>query len=241
MHVVLLAHGSRDPRHAATIERIAAALDERSLRATVGSAFLDLTAPTLAEAVTPLPDASEVIVVPMLLTRAFHAGVDVPAAMESATAARPDLTLRTAAVLGPSPLLTTAMDRRIREAGVDAAERGTAVLMIAAGSSDDDARAQVAHIASQWLTGPRRGTHAFAAGPGPDVATAVSTLAELGDVTRIVAAPYLLAPGALPDHAFAEARARGAAHGIEVVIADVIGDAPEVLELVPARARAAAS
>lgn len=246
MHVVLLGHGSRDPRHAETIRAIAATLSDRSLRATVGAAFLDFCSPTLAEAVVATPDGGAktyadddtVVVVPMLLTAAFHAEVDVPAAVAAARAARPGVRFLVADVLGPAPELVAAMGRRLREAGVDPADPSTGVLVVAAGSSDENARASVAALARDWQGA--RAAHAFAAGTGPTLDDAVRTLVDAG-ASRVAVAPYMLAAGVLPDRAFEQARRTGAALGVEVVVAEPIGDAPELLDLVPARARAAAS
>lgn len=252
MHVVLLGHGSRDPRHADTIRSIATALNQRSHRATVGAAFLDLCPPTLAEAVTDLgafvdqggertyADDDTIIVVPMLLTAAFHASVDVPAAVAAAQEARPGVRFLVADVLGPAPDLVAAMERRLREAGVDRDDPATGVLLVAAGSSDDGARAAVALVARDWLGDDGRGAHAFCAGAGPTVDEAVRSLVARG-ATRVAVAPYLLAAGVLPDRAFDAARSTGAELGVEVVVAAPLGDAPELLDLVPERARGAAS
>ncbi|HEX2298581.1 MAG TPA: CbiX/SirB N-terminal domain-containing protein, partial [Pseudonocardiaceae bacterium] len=114
--LVAVAHGSRDPRSAATV---AALMDRvRALRPDldVRLAFLDLCAPRL-EAV--LATVSHAVVVPLLLSRAFHAEVDVPAAVAQAVATRPDLDVAVADVLGPDPRLEVAALRRLAAAGVN--------------------------------------------------------------------------------------------------------------------------
>ena len=75
-----LAHGSRDPRSAATITAL---VDEvRAMRPDlrIEQAFLELSTPSFATVVDRLVKAGhdEIVVVPLLLTEAYHAKVDVP-------------------------------------------------------------------------------------------------------------------------------------------------------------------
>ena len=83
--LVALAHGSRDPRSAATVREMRARV--RALRPDlrVEVAFLDHCAPSLAKVFDRLVRAGfeEVVVVPLLLTDAFHARVDVPTAVQA--------------------------------------------------------------------------------------------------------------------------------------------------------------
>ena len=58
----------------------------------------------------------DVVALPLLLTRAFHAKADIPAVLRRRR--RPRLRIRQAEVLGPSPLLTAALERRLYEAGL---------------------------------------------------------------------------------------------------------------------------
>ena len=74
--LVAVAHGSRDPRSAASIHALLDVV--RSLRPEldVRGAFLDLCAPRLSDVLR-----GPAVVVPLLLGKAFHARVDVPAAV----------------------------------------------------------------------------------------------------------------------------------------------------------------
>ena len=85
--LVALAHGSRDPRSAATIRAL---VDEvRAVRPDlkVEPAFLELSRPGFQPVVDRLVKAGhdEIVVVPLLLTEAHHATVDVPAAVTDLT------------------------------------------------------------------------------------------------------------------------------------------------------------
>ena len=87
--LVALAHGSRDPRSAATITAL---VDEvRAMRPDlrVEQAFLELSKPSFTTVVNKLVRAGydEIVVVPLLLTEAYHAKIDVPSVVAEASVA----------------------------------------------------------------------------------------------------------------------------------------------------------
>jgi sirohydrochlorin ferrochelatase len=227
--LLVIAHGSRDPRHAATVHaltrRVAAA--RPGLR--VDTAFLDFNAPSVPQAVSRLAadGVRDAVALPLLLTRAFHAKTDIPAVLREATAALPSLRLHTADVLGPSPLLTAALERRLREAGLAPADRGsTGVVLASAGSTDPEAGAVIAAVAREWRhTGWCAVRPAFASAALPRTEDAVRGLRAEG-ARRIAVAPYVIAPGFLPDRI-----ARGAREAGADVLAGVLGAAPELAAL----------
>ncbi|WP_261808412.1 sirohydrochlorin chelatase [Nonomuraea sp. C10] len=161
-----VAHGSRDPRAAATVEAL---LEEvRRLRPwlPVRSAYLDHATPTLGQALHGLTDA---VVLPLLLTEAYHSRVDLPAALREARAREPRLSVRYGTTLGPHPLLTAALERRLEEAGVPAGDPDTAVVLVSAGSSDARANEVIARLARAWrrpAAAPSFAARSFAARPG---------------------------------------------------------------------------
>ncbi|MEU3351051.1 sirohydrochlorin chelatase [Streptomyces sp. NPDC037389] len=230
MVLLLVAHGSRDPRHAATVATLRARVAARrpGLRVEVG--FLDFCAPGVPRVLERLAaeGVREVVAVPLLLTRAFHAKSDIPAALAGATARLPGLTVHQADVLGPSALLTDALERRLRQAGVRDADRSsTGVVLASAGSSDPEAIAVIAEIAREWrhTSGWCAVRPAFASASLPRTEDAVRALRRAEGVRRVAVAPYVLAPGRLPD------RIATGARGADFV-ADVLGPAPEVTALV---------
>ncbi|WP_058042373.1 sirohydrochlorin chelatase [Streptomyces roseifaciens] len=237
--LLLVAHGSRDPRHAATVlelrARVAAA--RPGLRVEVG--FLDFCVPSVPRVLERLAaeGVRDVVAVPLLLTRAFHAKADIPAVLRAATAGLPGLNVTRAQVLGPAPLLTAALERRLRQAGLPLGDRRpTGVVLASAGSSDPEANAVIAEIAREWRrTGWCAVRPAFASASPPHVADAVRALRAEG-ARRVAVAPYVLAPGRLPDRI-----ARGAVEGGADVLADVLGAAPEVVALVVRRYEEAAA
>jgi sirohydrochlorin ferrochelatase len=229
--LLLLAHGSRDPRHAAVVRALAARVGtlRPGLRRRV--AFLDHCGPSAAEAVDALAaeGVRRVTVVPLLLSRAFHARFDVPAALAGAAARHRELTIRQAEVLGWSPLLLPALERRLAQAGAGGRERdGTGVVLAAAGSSDPGALAAVGALAREWeRTGGWFAVRpAYASAAAPDTGAAVRALRAAG-ARRVVVAPCMLAPGRLSDRVAEQAARAGAA-----LTAGVLGDAEEIARLV---------
>ncbi|MEU3614930.1 sirohydrochlorin chelatase [Streptomyces sp. NPDC006872] len=220
--LVVIAHGSRDPRHAATVHALVRRV--RSLRPglRVETGFLDFNIPSVHGVLESLATEGvvrDVVALPLLLTRAFHAKADIPAVLRDAP---PQLRIRQAEVLGPSPLLLAALERRLYEAGLTSADKSsTGVVLASAGSTDPEAIAVIAEIAREWRrTGWCAVRPAFASASLPRTEDAVRELRALG-CSRVAVAPYVLAPGFLPDRI-----ARGAAEAD--VLADVLGPAPEV-------------
>ncbi|MET9232903.1 sirohydrochlorin chelatase [Streptomyces cellulosae] len=222
--LLVVAHGSRDPRHAATVHELVRRVRARRPGLRVETGFLDFNVPSVGAVLESL-DAEgvrDVVALPLLLTRAFHAKADIPAVLSEAP---PRLRIRQADVLGPSPLLLAALERRLYEAGLTPADKSsTGVVLASAGSSDPEAIAVIADIAREWRhTGWCAVRPAFASASLPRTEDAVRELRELG-CARVAVAPYVLAPGRLPDRI-----ARGAAEAD--VLADVLGPSPEVAQV----------
>jgi len=208
--ILLVAHGSSDPRAAAVT---------RSLARAVGgvASFLDHAGPRPGEV---LRGVSRAVVVPLLFTSAYHGRVDLPAAVDV-----PGVDVTITGVLGPvdgvvPPELLAALRRRLPAVPFDG------LVLAAAGTRDAAARSTVDLVAAalgRSLGVPARAAYASAAAPDP--ATAVR---ELGG--RVAVASYFLAPGRLYDAAAASARSAGA-----VAVAPPVGTAPELVRLVRRR------
>jgi sirohydrochlorin ferrochelatase len=112
---------------------------------------------------------------------------------------------------------------------VEPADKGsTGVVLASAGSTDPEASAVIAEMARELRhTGWCAVRPAFASASLPRTEDAVRALREDG-VRRVAVAPYVIAPGRLPDRI-----AEGAA-GADV-LADVLGPSPELARLLLAR------
>jgi len=243
--LVAVAHGSRDPRAAATVSELLALVRYRAVAwglrgLSVRAAFLDHCAPSLPQALSATAGDGDraCVVLPLLLTAAYHSKADIPAKIAAASTAGLDVSC--ADTLGPHPLLLAALERRLAESGVsvgDPATRSrTSVVLAAAGSSDPEANATIASLAARWQA--TRGWHAVlpayasAAGPRPD--EAVRELLAGGAPGPVVVATYLLAPGYFADKISAAGLGAGAA-----AVSPALGAAPEIADVVLERYLAA--
>jgi sirohydrochlorin ferrochelatase len=225
--LLVIAHGSRDPRHAATVHALVERVRDLRPGLRVETGFLDFNVPSVQGVLESLAaqGVRDVVALPLLLTRAFHAKADIPSVLRQAPSR---LRIRQADVLGPSPLLLSALERRLYEAGLTpAAKSSTGVVLASAGSTDPEAIAVIAEIAREWRhTGWCAVRPAFASATSPEgfgrTEDAVRELRAAG-CARVAVAPYVLAPGRLPDRIV-----RGAAEAGADVLADVLGPSPEV-------------
>ncbi len=231
--LVALAHGSRDPRSAATIKAL---VDEvRAMRPDlrIEQAFLELSKPSFTTVVDRLVKAGfeEIVVVPLLLTDAYHAKVDVPQAVAEAQARHEGLKIRATNILGLEAQFLEVLDLRMREALRAARVRELdALVLAAAGSSDPLANQAVARLARVWGAKHKLPvTAAFASSTPPATGEAVRAFRAEGR-RHIAVASLFLAPGFLPDRAAELAVEAGA-----IAVSDPLGAHPELARAILAR------
>ncbi|MGH3509274.1 MAG: sirohydrochlorin chelatase [Nocardioidaceae bacterium] len=231
--LVALAHGSRDPRSAATTKAL---VDEvRAMRPDlrIEPAFLELARPGFGTVVDRLVRAGydEIVLVPLLLTEAHHAKVDVPEVVAESIARHPGLRIRATRVLGLEPVFLEVLDRRMREALRAARVRELdALVLAAAGSSDPLANQTVARLARLWGGRHRLPTvAAFASAAPPTTGEAVRAFRVEGR-RHVAVGSLFLAPGLLPDRAAELAVEAGA-----VAVSAPLGADPEVARIILAR------
>jgi sirohydrochlorin ferrochelatase len=236
--LVAIAHGSRDPRAGATVaELLAAARTRAAARGLAGlearGAFLGHAPPAPLQVLTALAGdpggQRDVVVLPLLLTAAYHSGTDIPGVLAEAAAGLPGLRIGYGEPLGPHPGLVRALERRLAEAGqAPGGDRsGTAVVLASAGSSQPSAIAAIAAMASGWQAdrGWLAVRPAYASAASPTPAQAVADLLR-GGAERVVVASYLLAPGLFADRIRESSLAAGAA-----AVSAPLGAAPEVADV----------
>ncbi|MGH3261431.1 MAG: sirohydrochlorin chelatase, partial [Trebonia sp.] len=157
--LLAVAHGSPDPRAEPVLEALVARV--RAERPGLGAllAHLGHTAPDVRTALESLvaDGFSSIVVVPLLLTAAYHARSDLPSLLETFRADHPEVDVTQSAVLGPHPLLFSLLRRRLIEAGADPS---ASVVLGAIGTSDVGANAELADVA-----GTLGASIGFAAGP----------------------------------------------------------------------------
>ncbi len=236
--LIALAHGSRDPRSAATIKSLVAQTRKLRPDLRVEPAFLELARPGFAQVVDRLVKAGfeEIVVVPLLLSNAYHAKVDVPRAVAEASGRHTGLRIRVADILGLEPSFLDVLDRRLRDALTHARVRELdALVLAAAGSSDPVANQAVSRLARVWGTRHKLPvTAAFASSAPPAAGEAVRAFRAEGR-RHVAVASMFLAPGFLPDRAAELAREAGA-----VAVSEPLGCDPELARTILARYAVAA-
>jgi sirohydrochlorin ferrochelatase len=231
--LVALAHGSRDPRSAATITALVAEVRAQRPDLRVETAFLDLAKPSFQTVVDRLVKAGhdEIVVVPLLLTEAYHATVDVPSAIAQAVTRHEGLQIRATRILGLETAFLQVLDDRMREALKHARVRELdALVLAAAGSSDPLANQAVARLARIWGAHHKLPvTAAYASSAPPATGEAVRAFRAEGR-RHIAVASLFLAPGNLTDRADELAFEAGA-----VAVSEPLGAHPEVARTILAR------
>lgn len=232
--VVLLSHGSADPRARLACDLLARRVGHR-LGAFVAQATLDQERPRLDGAVNYLAGKGvhDLVVVPMMLTTAYHATEDVPVFAAAAQAAYPGTRVAMATPVGADPHLLKGLDAILKAAG-HRPNPDTAVVLASAGSSFASARSRHAALALEWRThGWGASAVAFASGPGPRIPDAVTALRADG-FEQICVAPFLIAPGMMTQRVAAAARDAGA-----VAVTGTLHSTDAAMDVVLRRVRAA--
>ncbi len=231
--LIALAHGSRDPRSAATIHALTEQVTCLRPDIRVTTAFLDHTEPDLDTVVDRLvaEGHSEIVVVPLLLTEAYHANVDVPQAAERAQARHVGVRVHVTKVLGIEGALFRVLDRRLRAAlSAHRVRELDALVLAGAGSSDPIANAMISRAARAWGSHHKLPTiAAFASSVPPAAGEAVRQ--HRSDGRRHIAVGLMfLAPGQLTDRVSELALEAGA-----VAVAEPLGADVEVARIILAR------
>ena len=213
--LLAVAHGSADLRSEQVLDALIARVRSERPGLVAVLSYLGSSDPDVHSALDSLERQGfhDVIVVPLLLSSAYHAKVDLPQLLKTAAPQYPGLAIRQAAVLGPHPRLFDLLRRRLADAGADA---DASVVLAAVGTSDPAANAELADVAASLGA-----TIGFASGE-PALADVVLDLQRRG-ARQVAVASYALAPGQLPDR-FYDAGAD--------VVTEILGASHEVVEVV---------
>ncbi|MGH8884113.1 MAG: sirohydrochlorin chelatase [Egibacteraceae bacterium] len=236
--LLLVAHGTRDPRGAEEMDVLADLLRDR-LGAAVAHGWLeDFAEPDVGVAVDALvaQGVERIVSLPLLTLGAGHAKTDVPTLVAEARGAHPAITITHGRVLGLHPALFALARARV-DAVCPREGRHDEVLVVAAsGSSDPDANGDLAK-AARFLaegTGHRWVEHCFAGVTWPSPEAVLCRVAAAGARRAVVFSWSLLA--GLLEQRVAEAAAEAAdALALEVVEAGRFGPDPLLVDAVTDR------
>ncbi len=212
--IVVLAHGSPDPRHAAGVEKLVAGMARLLGGVAVTHAYLQHHGPHLASAASTIPVAPHgalattetVWVLPLLLSEGVHVTHDVPELLVEATLARPDLDWRLLPALPPQTLALAVLSMLAQAAdGASAASRLRGVVGVVAGSSRAGALTGFEALASSLRVA---GVEMVVANGPAHISAARDLLVDVG-ADQVTVLPLMFADGFLADRAARRATDEG--------------------------------
>jgi sirohydrochlorin cobaltochelatase len=237
--LLIVGHGSRDPRGAREFHDLVGVVLGRNPSLTVEGGFIELSRPPISECVDRLAEsgARNVAAVPLMLLAAGHAKDDIPATLVREKMAHPETNFIYGRALGIRPELLALMDERISAVVHEEKKEETAVLIVGRGSSDPDANSDLSKIARLYYEGRPYPVveSAYVSMTPPDVANGLDRCIKLG-AKRIVVFSYFLFTGVLEERIRGQSRAFAEANlGVEVHYAGYFGPDPRLADLVVER------
>ncbi len=168
----------------------------------VEACFLEFANPDIEDGIHLCIDqgADEIHVVPIILLHAGHSKMHIPAEIEHVSEQFPDIRFTYGQTIGIHDEIFEILKTRLQEVGFDpqANHEDTAILLIARGSSDVDAKADfynISRILDQKLNGPIVES-AFMGVTTPTVEQGIERCIELG-AKKVIMLPYFLFTGVL--------------------------------------------
>ncbi|MDQ1288934.1 MAG: sirohydrochlorin cobaltochelatase [Actinomycetota bacterium] len=247
--LLIVGHGTRKLEGVGQFTALAARVRSRGSDAVpaVEGGMIELARPTVGEAMSRLLAGTDsgsgrsVVAVPLMLAAAGHSKGDIPASLARERVRHPGVRFAYGRPLGPHPALNDVLETRIDEVLAGADRAGTHVVLVGRGGTDPDANAEVAKVARLLLEG--RGyagvEPSFISLAEPSLPAALDKVRRLG-AGRVVVAPYFLFAGVISDQIAAGSKAFADAHpGVDVRVAELIGDCDELADLVLERYREA--
>jgi sirohydrochlorin ferrochelatase len=229
--LLLVAHGSRDPRAANTTRALARMVAVARPGLDVRVSFLELAEPGPAAVLRTLDEPA--VVVPLLLTNAYHGRIDLPAQVSGFDVAlAPPLGqagshLLDGLVRNLHAAIAQIPESACQKCACQKSDQYNGIVVAAAGTRVREARATVEEVAlalSRLLGVPAQ--VAYAAGAQPSGGDAVRMLRERG-ADRVAVVAYFLAYGQLYATVTDSAVAAGA-----IAVAEPLGASWDLARLV---------
>ncbi len=237
--LLIVGHGSRDPRGAREFHDLVGLVRRRNPSLTIEGGFIELSRPPISECVDRLAEggAQSVAAVPLMLLAAGHAKDDIPATLVREKMGHPGMSFNYGRALGIRPELLELMDERISAVVSEEEKEETAVLIVGRGSSDPDANSDLSKIARLFYEGRPYPVveSAYVSMTPPDVTNGLDRCLKLG-AKHVVVFSYFLFTGVLEERIRGQSRAFAEANpGVEVRYAGYFGPDTRLADLVVER------
>jgi sirohydrochlorin cobaltochelatase len=200
--LLIVGHGSRDPRGAREFHELVALVRECNPALSVEGGFIELSRPPISECVNRLAEGGvrNIAAVPLMLLAAGHAKDDIPATLVREKMSHPEVGFEYGRALGIRPELLELMDEKISATVPEEEKEETAVLVVGRGSSDPDANSDLFKVSRLFYEGrpyPMVET-AFVSMTPPSVHEGLERLKRLG-AKKIAVFSYFLFTGVLEE------------------------------------------
>jgi sirohydrochlorin cobaltochelatase len=237
--LLVVGHGSRDPRGAREFHELLALMRGRNPQLPIEGGFIELSRPPISECVDRLAEsgARDVAAVPLMLLAAGHAKDDIPATVVREKMSHPGMTFNYGRALGIRPELLELMEERISAVVPEDEKEETAVLVVGRGSSDPDANSDLAKLARLFYEGRPYPVveAAYVSMTPPNVDTGLDRCRRLG-ARHVVVFSYFLFTGVLEERIREQSEAFGAENpDLEVRYAGYFGPDERVADLLMER------
>ncbi len=241
--LLIVGHGSRDPRGAREFHELVALARECNPSLSVEGGFIELSRPPISECVNRLAGGGARIIaaVPLMLLAAGHAKDDIPATLVREKMSHPEVGFEYGRALGIRPELLELMDEKISAAVPEEEKEETAVLVVGRGSSDPDANSDLFKVSRLFYEGrpyPMVET-AYVSMTPPSVNEGLKRLKRLG-AKKIAVFSYFLFTGVLEERIRNQSEEfTGKNPGLAISYAGYFGPHEKVVDLVMDRYREA--
>ncbi|MDP9484375.1 MAG: sirohydrochlorin chelatase [Actinomycetota bacterium] len=241
--LLIVGHGSRDPRGAREFHELVRLVRERSPELAVEGGFIELSKPPISECVNKLVEGKtkRISAVPLMLLAAGHSKDDIPATLVREGLAHPDVDFGYGRALGLRPELLELMDERVSAVVPEGEKEEWSVLVVGRGSSDPDANSDLFKASRLFHEGRPYGMveTAFISMTPPKVREGLERLRKLG-AKKVAVFSYFLFTGVLEERIREQSEEfAGENPGVEVRYVGYFGPDWRVADLVLERYREA--
>jgi len=239
--VLLVGHGSREQPGNAEFLAFCEMARPHLGPERIETCFIELAEPLVPESLDRCVGlgARQITMLPVILLAAGHVKVELPHELDEARERHPDVEFFYGRHIGLDPLVLDVVKQRLAEVEAETAwpAEETAVLVVGRGSSDPDANSELYKLARLlWESRRYPWVEAcFIGVTGPSLPEGLARCRALG-ARRIVVVPYFLFTGVLIPRIQRLAAEFATAHaGLEIRVADYIGNHPKLIQVLQLR------